>query len=194
MAGAKINFEQLQANCPALEETLNISLLLQCLALNLPNNEYNLSDSRIKAAIAINPVDSSIFGQASLSQIKIPLMIVSSSSDTVAPALPEQIRPFTWLTTSNKYLALINGGTHFSTTTESSNTTVPVPTQVIGASPALARRYVRALSVPFFQTYVAEQPSYLPYLSTDYVNIISRQPLPLSLIKSLTSEQLQQAL
>lgn len=120
-------------------------------------------------------------------------MIVSSSSDTVAPALPEQIRPFTWLTTPNKYLALINGGTHFSTTTESSNAVVPVPRQVIGSSPALARRYVKALSVPFFETYVAEQSSYLPYLSTDYVNTISQQALPLSLIKSLTSEQLQQA-
>jgi len=194
LAGAKINFEQLKADCPALEDTLNVSLLLQCLAIKLPNTEYNLSDSRIKAAIAIDPVDSSIFGKASLSQIKIPLMIVSGSADTVAPALPEQIQPFTWLTTPNKYLALINGGTHFSTIAESSNAVVPVPTQIIGSSPALARRYVKALSAAFFETYVAEQPSYLSYLSTDYVNIISQQPLPLSLIKSLTSEQLQQAI
>ncbi|WP_414513890.1 alpha/beta hydrolase [Nostoc sp. PCC 9305] len=193
LAGAKINFEQLKADCPALENTLNVSLLLQCLAVNLPNAQYNLSDPRIKAAIAIDPVVSSIFGQASLSQIKIPVMIVSGSSDTVAPALTEQIEPFTWLTTQNKYLALINGGTHFSTIAESPNATVPVPTQVIGSSPALARRYVKALSVPFFEMYVAEQSSYLPYLSTDYVNTISQQPLPLSLIKSLTSEQLQEA-
>lgn len=193
LAGAKINFEQLKTDCPALEHTLNVSLLLQCLALNLPNVKYNLSDARVKAVIAIDPIDSSIFGKASLSQIKIPVMIVSGSSDTVAPALLEQIQPFTWLTTPSKYLVLINGGTHFSTIAGSPNATVPVPTQVIGSSPALARRYVKALSVPFFETYVAEQSSYLPYLSTDYVNTISQQPLPLSLIKSLTSEQLQQA-
>lgn len=193
LAGAKINFEQLKVDCPALKNTLNISLLLQCLAVNLPKVKYNLSDVRIKAAIVINPVDSSIFGQASLSQIKIPVMIVSGSYDTVAPALPEQIQPFTWLTTPNKFLALINGGTHFSTIAESPNATIPVSPQVIGSSPALARRYVKALSVPFFENYVAQQPSYLPYLSTDYVNTISQQPLPLSLIKSLTSEQLQQA-
>ncbi|HLO83960.1 MAG TPA: alpha/beta hydrolase, partial [Nostocaceae cyanobacterium] len=178
LAGAEINFEQLTANCPALEDTLNISLLLQCLAVNLPTTQYNLSDARIKAAIAINPVDSGIFGQAGLSQIKIPLMIVSGSADTVAPALPEQIQPFTWLTTPNKYLALINGGTHFSTIAESADAVVPVPTPIIGSSPALARRYVKALSVPFFQTYVTQQSSYLPYLSTDYVNTISQQPLP----------------
>ena len=58
-------------------------------------------------------------------------------------------------TTQNKYLALINGGTHFSTIAESPNATVPVPTQVIGSSPALACGYIKALSVPFFETYVA---------------------------------------
>ncbi|MBD2299839.1 alpha/beta hydrolase [Nostoc sp. FACHB-190] len=194
LVGAEINFKKLNSDCPALEDTLNVSLLLQCLAVNLPHTEYNLSDSRIKAAIAINPVDSSIFGQASLSKIKIPLMIVSGSADTVAPALPEQIQPFTWLTTPNKYLALINGGTHFSTISESSNAVVPVPTAIIGSSPALAQRYIQALSVAFLETYAVDQANFLPYLSTDYINNISRQPLPLSLIKSLTSEELQKAI
>ncbi|MEA5602862.1 alpha/beta hydrolase [Nostoc sp. UHCC 0252] len=194
LAGAKINFEKLQASCPTFENTLNVSLLLQCLAINLPSSSYNnLSEPRIKAVIAMNPVDSSIFGQASLSQIKIPVMIVSGSADTVTPALPEQIQPFIWLTTQNKYLALINGGTHFSTIAESPNAAVPVPTQAIGSSPALARRYVKALSVPFFESYIAGQPSYLSYLSSDYANKISQQPLPLSLINSLTDEQLKQA-
>jgi predicted dienelactone hydrolase len=191
LAGAKINFKQLKADCSALEDTLNVSLLLQCLAVNLPNSQYNLSDERIKAAIVINPVGSSIFGQASLSQIKIPVMIISGSYDTVAPALLEQIQPFTWLTSSNKYLTLINGGTHFSTIAESPNATIPIPIQAVGSSPALARRYVKTLSVPFFETYIAGQPSYLPYLSTNYVNKISQQPLPLSLITSLTSEELK---
>ncbi|BAZ40389.1 putative dienelactone hydrolase [Calothrix sp. NIES-4101] len=192
LAGAKINFTKLEKDCPASEDTLNISIFLQCLAVRLPQNQYNLSDPRVKAIIAINPVDSQIFGQASLSQIKIPVMIVSGSNDTVAPALPEQIQPFTWLTTPNKYLVLINGGTHFSTIVESSNSVVPVPRQVIGLRPELARSYVKALSIPFFKTYVAQQPSYISYISADYTNTISQQPLPLSLVKSFNSEQLQQ--
>ncbi|MGG6265530.1 alpha/beta hydrolase family protein [Leptolyngbya sp. AN03gr2] len=129
-------------------------------------------NSRIKAAIAINPISSSIFGQTSLSQIKIPTMIVASSNDTVAPALPEQIRPFTWLTTSNKYLLLINNGTHFSTITESANSTIPVPTQASGDHPDLARSYMNAFSVAFFQTYVANQPMYRAYLTSAYANAI----------------------
>lgn len=186
LAGAPIDFKQLQKNCPASPDTLNVSLLLQCLALSLPPSTDNLSDPRVKAAIAINQVDSSVLGQASLSQIKIPVMIMAGSADTVAPALPEQIQPFTWLTTPNKYLVLINGGTHFSTIGESQSSAVPVPEQVIGPSPALARRYVTALSLPFFQTYVANQQSYRRYLSADYVNAISQQPLPLSLVQSLS--------
>jgi predicted dienelactone hydrolase len=189
LAGAAINFEQLNKDCPALESSLNISQLLQCLALKLPKSNYNLSDYRVKAIIAINPVDSSIFGQASLSQINIPTMIVASSNDTIAPALPEQIIPFTWLTTPNKYLALINGGTHLSTIAESPNTPVSIPQQVKGADPTLARSYIKALSVPFFQTYLAQQPSYMRYLNASYAKTISREPLPLSLLQNLTLTQ-----
>jgi predicted dienelactone hydrolase len=186
LAGAAINFEQLQKSCPHTKYTLNISLLLQCLALELPRSrQYNLSDSRVKAAIAINPIDSVIFGQKSLAQIKIPVMIVSGSADPIALALPEQIQPFTWLKSFDKYLVLINNGTHFSTIGESPNSSVPVPDWAVGPNPPLARRYVDVLSVAFFQTYVNNQLSYAPYLSANYINSVSQQPLPLSMVRSL---------
>jgi predicted dienelactone hydrolase len=190
LAGAKLNFPQLQTNCPALDDSLNLSLVLQCLALQLPKQSYNLADPRIKAAIAIDPVDSSIMGQSGLSQIQIPTMIVAGSADTVAPALPEQIQPFTWLTTPNKYLVLIDGGTHFSTIAESPDAAIPVPAAVIGSDPTLARRYMRALSVAFFQTYVANQPSYRPFLSAAYTNRLSQNPLPLSIVQFLSPKDL----
>lgn len=189
LAGAKLNFQQLQTNCRSLDRSLNLSLVLQCLALQLPNQDYHLADPRIKAAIAIDPIDRSIMGQSSLRQIQIPTMIVAGSADTVAPALREQIQPFTWLTTDAKYLALIDGGTHFSTIAESPHAVVPVPASVIGRDPALARRYMRALSVAFFQTYVAKQPDYRLFLSAAYASKISQQPLPLSLVRSLPDVQ-----
>lgn len=186
LAGAPINFPQIQKSCPPSQDTLNVSLLLQCLTAELPlTGQYDLSDSRIKAAIAINPIDSIVLGKDSLSQIKIPVMIVSSSKDTAAPSLPEQIQPFTWLTTTNKYLALISNATHFSTIAESPNDAIALPEQVIGPNPAIARRYVNFLSLSFFQTYVANQPNYLPYLSGNYINRINQQALPLSLVRSL---------
>jgi predicted dienelactone hydrolase len=64
----------------------------------------------------------------------------------------------------------------------------------IGPNPALARLYVKALSVAFFQTYIANQPSYRPYLSAAYANAISREPLKLNLVRSLSTTELEQAL
>lgn len=191
LAGAKINFEQLQKGC-RFNDSLNLSILLQCRALVLPPIDYQLQDERVKAAIAINPIDSTIFGQTEVAKIKIPLMLVASSADAIAPALPEQIQPFTWLTTPHKYLALFQEGTHFSTLAESaqSNGVVQLPTSVLGPDPVIAFQYVKALSLAFFETYVAGNAQYHPYLSATYANSISQSPMPLSLIQSLKPSQL----
>lgn len=189
LAGAKLNFQQLQQDCQDLDDSVNLSLVLQCLALQLPEQSYNLMDSRIDAAIAINPVSSSILGEEGLSQIQVPTMIVASSADTVTPALPEQIQPFTWLSTPNKYLVVLEGGTHFSAIAESADAAIAIPSAVVGAEPELARRYICALSVAFFQTYVADQPAYRPFLSAIYADRISQEPLQLSLVRSLSNSR-----
>ncbi|MGK7947664.1 MAG: alpha/beta hydrolase [Xenococcaceae cyanobacterium] len=187
VAGAELNFTQLERDCPNLDDSLNVSLLLQCISLNLPEKNYKLEDRRITAAIAINPLTSSIFGEAGMGEIEIPTMIISGSADPVTPALPEQIQPFTWLTTSEKYLALLRGGTHFSTLNESSGS-IPVPEQAIGPDPKVARDYVKQLSLIFFATYVDRQSEYKPYLSADYADRISKSLLPLNLVNSLVLE------
>ncbi|MGF1938948.1 MAG: alpha/beta hydrolase [Nostoc sp. ChiQUE02] len=201
LAGAKINFEQLKQDCQpaALQNTWNMSLLLQCRALELriskSDKNYNLRDERVKAAIAVNPITSSIFGKAGLSQIKTPVMIVSSSDDTVAPALSEQILPFSWFANSQKYLVMLVGGTHFSTIGNGNpaNQQVALPADMIGDA-SQARRYMNVLSLPFFQTYVAERSQYIPYLNAGYAQSISSKSLGLSLIKSLNTTELVQLL
>jgi predicted dienelactone hydrolase len=201
LAGAKINFEQLKQDCQpaALQKTWNMSLLLQCRALELSisksGKDYNLRDERVKAAIAVNPITSSIFGKAGLSQIKTPVMIVSSSDDTVAPALSEQILPFSWFANSQKYLVILEGGTHFSTIGNGNpaNQQVALPTDMIGDA-SQARRYMNVLSLPFFQTYVAKKPQYTPYLNAAYTQSISSKSLGLSLVKSLNTTELTQLL
>jgi len=188
LAGAKLNFEQLQQVCENSEDSLNISLLLQCRALELPMADYDFRDPRIQAAIAINPVGSAIFGKSEFAQIQIPLMLMSGSHDTVAPALPEQIQPFTWLTTPNKYLALLNKGTHFSNLGVSS-TAVELPEEVMGPDPGIGRAYTQGLSVPFFKVYIAGQSEYQRYLNAAYAQYLSQDAMPLSLIESLTLNQ-----
>ncbi|MBE9097593.1 alpha/beta hydrolase [Tychonema sp. LEGE 07203] len=192
LAGAQINFAQLDKDCQRENETWNLSLLLQCRARSLDRNQYNFRDPRIKAAIAINPIASSILGKTNLSQIQIPIMVIAGSADTVAPALLEQIQPFTWLTSPNKYLVVLENGTHFSTIEESPQSVFLPPPEVIGPEPALARRYLNGLSVAFMETYLNNKSNFRPYLQPNYALSISRNTLGLRILRSLTPEQLQQ--
>jgi len=197
LAGAPLNFDQLKTDCENRKDIWNVSLLLQCRALKLPSStQYNLQDRRIKAAIAINSIDSSIFGRAGISRIQVPVMMVGGGADTIAPALPEQILPFSWLTTPEKYLVLIERATHFSSIgeTEPEREAIAIPSEVIGPNPAIARRYVRALSVAFFETYLAKNTQYRSYLSSSYVQAISQPPLGISLVQSLPIARLAESL
>ena len=222
LAGAKINFQQLKNDCTpnALTETWNMSLLLQCRALELPNNSLteqqvklklklygdlntnpktnlkpnltlNLRDDRIKAVIAVNPLISSIFGEDGLNEIATPVMLISSSQDAVSPALYEQILPFSWLNKVNKFLVMLVGGTHFSSIGNSE----PGSEQILlprelTGDTDQAHTYINTLSLPFFQSYVWERPQYLPYLNAAYAQKISRQSLGLTLIRFLKTPQL----
>ena len=194
LAGAGMNFAQLDKDCQLENDSWNISLLLQCRARGLERKQYNFSDPRVKAAIAVNPIVSSILGETNLSKIQIPVMVIAGSADTVAPALLEQIQPFTWLTSPHKYLVLMNNGTHFSTIEQSPQSVFQPPAAVIGPEPALARRYLNGLSLAFMETYLNNQSKFRPYLESSYAQTISRDSLGLFILRSLTPEQLQQLL
>lgn len=188
VAGAPINFQQLAQDCIRLENTLNISLLLQCRAEELallPQPQSNFRDPRVQAVFAMNPIISAVSGQAGLSTINIPTLLLAGSADTVAPSLFEQVRPFTWLTTSDRYLVQLVPGTHFSVIGVEADGPLPIPTEVIGPNPAIAQRYVRALAVAFFQTHIANRPEYRPYLTAAYAQAISEQTFRLDLVQSL---------
>ncbi|MEL6928455.1 MAG: alpha/beta fold hydrolase, partial [Cyanobacteria bacterium J06600_6] len=97
LAGGKINIQGLQRSCKqhrVANNSLNLSLLLQCLAVELPDtSKHNLSDSRIKATFVLNPMNSLLFGQKGLSKIKTPVAFISGGKDLVTPPLSEQIIP-----------------------------------------------------------------------------------------------------
>jgi predicted dienelactone hydrolase len=201
LAGARINWKQLTKDCQQneLQDTWNLSLLLQCQTLKMEDanfKNYDFRDERVKAAIAVNPVTSSIFGEAGLSQIQTPVMIVASSNDTIAPALYEQIRPFLWIETAQKYLAVITGATHFSAIGDGkgSEQQLALPSELVGDNPHQVRRYISILSVPFFETYVVGNSKYSAYLNAAYAKAISnQQSTGLSLIQALTKNELARA-
>ncbi|WP_413201308.1 alpha/beta hydrolase [Nostoc piscinale] len=195
LAGAKLNFAQLRRDCYP-NRSLNLSLLLQCQAAELSETDYALQDPRIKAVMAINPINSSVLGENGISEIKVPAMIVTGSQDIFAPAIPEQIRPFTWLTEPNKYLVLIENATHFSALQEPApeNNVLPVPTGLLGPEPEPVYSYLKALSVAFLETNLLNNAEYRPYLQSSYAQYINQAPLNITLLSNLSTEQLAQAL
>jgi predicted dienelactone hydrolase len=195
LAGAEFNLNQLAQDCKN-SDTLNLSLLLQCRVLQLPQTNLSFRDDRVKAVIAINPIGSSLLGKTDLSKIQIPVMLISGTADTVAPSLLEQILPFTWLQTPNKYLTLLDGGTHFSTIdvpkdqSSASGELVDIPEAFVGPDPKVARTYVRAIGVAFFKTYVENDSEYNVFLNAGYIHSISQKSFPITLVQSLTAAQL----
>ena len=198
LAGAPLRANQtLAADCgPRLIYT-NASLLLQCQAAEI-GTDFDFRDPRVKAVLAVNPIGSALFGPQGYGEIEIPVMVVAGVADTVAPALPEQIRAFTWLQTPDRYLVLINQATHFSVigADPTADASIPLPLSVIGARPDLAQRYLEVLSLGFFQWHLQQDQRYQPILTADYFqNELAVEPLsPVSLIRTLSAAELKRSL
>ncbi|MGL5080895.1 MAG: alpha/beta hydrolase [Microcoleaceae cyanobacterium] len=194
LAGAKIIPEQLAQICRPDNFTLNVSLLLQCRAVYLPQIDYDLRDPRIKVAIAAHPLTSAIFGAEGMSQVQIPTLIVAGSQDIVTPMIQEQVNAFIELKVPEKYFSLLHPGTHFTASIQSDTEGIEsVPKVIIGDNYDLGRPYFFGLSVAFFNAYLRGDKNYLPYLSASYNQSLSQPGLEVSLIRSLTLEQLEAA-
>ncbi|WP_051039758.1 alpha/beta hydrolase [Synechococcus sp. PCC 7336] len=168
--GAQLDFDYLMQSCQDAEKEIlpfNLSLLLQCQLQELPQSDGNLRDDRVAAVLAVNPVSSSLFGPRGMSQLQVPIMMVASSHDFVTPAVDEQIVPFTWLETEERYLVFIENGTHFTFLTGSEDAIVELPKQLIGPDPELAQPTMQWMATTFFETYIngsSEHESFLAEL------------------------------
>jgi predicted dienelactone hydrolase len=198
LAGATFDPETLAESCDPQPTYLNPSLLLQCQARDFALSAPPLKDDRVKAILVVSPIGSSIFGPSGFGQIEVPVMMMAATADTIAPALPEQIEPFTWLQTEHRYLALASGTTHFSVIDwdDSAEPTLPVPPTLLGDNPELAQDYLQTLSLAFFRRHLGQETPYDAALTARFVKeTIARSPLePLSLIQDLTPEALENAL
>ena len=198
LAGAGIDFEKLETACGPVLGHPNPSLLLQCRALRLPRKTYNFRDQRVKAVLPIDPVGSEVFGPKGLRQIKIPVFMVAGSEDKTAPAAFEQIRVFPWLTTTNRYLALIKGKAHFGNFSKLETglklmllKTLP---NVMGPDLTLLYNYAYAMSLAFIEVHVANNSEYRPYLQSSYAKYLSQDPFNLYLLSAASDALLGQKL
>jgi predicted dienelactone hydrolase len=195
-AGAALNFQQLDKDCNSDDvlSNWNTSLLLQCRALVVrPSprvDRLSLADPRVKAVVAINPIASSLFGQAGIAELQVPTAIISGSSDPIALPLPEQLRPFTQLTTPDKRLVVMRGATHFSTMGETGDETFQFPAQVVGPRPDLARNYLKAFVTAFLMRHLEGDRAVDRYLTPAWAKSVSQPDLPIWLLDHLTPDQL----
>ncbi|WP_081973006.1 alpha/beta hydrolase [Leptolyngbya sp. KIOST-1] len=187
LAGASFDLARLAAACPPGTLSFNPSLLLQCQALRLGNPGNSLVDPRVRSIFVMNPVGSVLFGPTGYSQLDLPVMVVAGTADTVAPAFPEQIEPFSWLTTPDRYLLLISRGTHFSTIGDvvAGDQPLPIPPDIIGLRPELVWAYMQVLGLAYFKLTLEGDQRFRPALQAAFANAIQTDPYELSLISPL---------
>ncbi|NJL10798.1 MAG: alpha/beta fold hydrolase [Calothrix sp. SM1_7_51] len=98
LAGGEVNLNELRQFC---NSSLSLSEApgdwLQCAATPLKQNKLQLQDSRVKSAVALNPLVGRLFGKNGLNRITVPALILSSTEDALTPALKHQIEPFSQL-------------------------------------------------------------------------------------------------
>ncbi len=196
-AGAELNWSALQELCDRIRqpETYNFNLanIWQCSTItDQPPPVVEFQEDRIKAVFSVNPVTTPIFGPAGegLANITVPTTLVTSTEDLFAPPSPEQIFPFSQISNPNRYLLIVERGTHFSFLGGEGQGVVPIPELLLGPGLEEARDYMREMTTAFFMTHVSQQDRFADYLSPTYVQSISQPELPMRLVRSISPNQL----
>ena len=193
-AGAEINQPRLVQKCNEENFSIVISFALQCQAQYLPPINFNIKDPRIKAVFSAYPFTNPIFGPEGMGTIDVPTMIWAASEDSTVPIVQNQIHPFFWLNTSDRYLTLLVPGTHYSTAKDEVIAGLPFETlKGPEGSPAIARGYLNAMTVAFFNYHVRGLAEFAPYMSAAYTEELSQEGFSIHLTQSLTPEQLELA-
>lgn len=195
VAGAELNFDHLLEVCDSGTDRsanrnfiyLNMSLLLQCQALELPREIYRFRDPRVNSVLLVNPVNSSVFGPEGLAAVTVPVMVIAGSHDPATPAVFEQFRTFPWYTTESRSLALIEGQAHidFSALDAGLSHLLSTLPGLTLAEPEVIDRYMNALGLAFVGRYVARRTEYGLYLRSGYDSYLSQgEPFRLFMVNA----------
>ncbi|MBD2560774.1 MULTISPECIES: alpha/beta hydrolase [Nostoc] len=191
LAGAELQLERLKQRCKKNLVVLSLAEGMQCIAQELPENSYQLRDTRIKQAIALNPTTSLIFGETGLTKVQVPTLVLAGSADKTTPALTEQIVGFDKIP-SPKWLVGIVGGTHLSvkdpstTLDQVGQPNTPISGgEVVGEEAAEVRKYVKAIALAFAAQMTPEAKNYAIFLTSDYAKFASTAAFPFRLITQI---------
>ena len=174
LAGATFNFSQLEADCRPEAYLLNLSMVLQCQALELPRRNYQLQDQRIALLMLFDPVSSSILDSAT---VQLPVFWGGSNADVVTPLVVEQLPAFERLGSHRKYLSLLDGIQHMNIQLDYLTQARGLDDQqLIQPKPQAFQDSVNALGLAFVQVYLSDRSEYSSYLNPAYAQRLSQAP------------------
>lgn len=194
VAGGELNLQQLRQACKTANPLAQAPAdWLQCSAANLIDSKLELQDKRVKNAIALNPVIGQLFGENGLNKVSVPVLILASTEDAIAPVLNHQLRPFTQLG-DRKYLITAIGGTHLSVGNPNSqaitDTTGIKERRGVEAQPL--RQLISGVSLAFINQLTPAAKNYQPFLTPAYAQSLSTPDLPLRLSTEIPESVINQ--
>ncbi len=191
IAGAELQLKLLKQRCKNNLSVLGWGEGIQCVAQELPEDSYQLRDTRIKQAIALSPTTSLMFGETGLTKVQIPTLVLASSADKSTPALTEQIVAFDKIP-SPKWLVGILGGTHLSVKDPSTTldqigqpNTPFSGSEIVGEQASDVRKFVKAITLAFAAQMTPEAKNYAIFLTPDYAQFASTAAFPFRIITQI---------
>lgn len=189
LAGAALDLRSLEAYCQTLNP-VNVSPAdwLQCAAQDLPVKYANLRDDRITQLIVANPLTGVLFGEAGLSRVRVPTLVLAGTHDTVTPMASQQLRPFMQLPT-DKYLVTVVGGSHLSVGDPNNLNAdlgrIPFMAELPDVTTAPLRIFLQGVSFSFIMQQTRDAEAYAPALSPAVAHAFSTTTMSLRLSQTV---------
>ncbi|BAZ38120.1 hypothetical protein NIES4101_40550 [Calothrix sp. NIES-4101] len=194
LGGAEYQLAQLKQRCQENIAVFSLGEGIQCIAQELPENNYQWRDARVKRIIALNPTTSLLFGETGLSKVEIPTLMLAASADKTTPALTEQIVGFEKMR-SLKWLVGIIGATHLSvkdpsaTIDQRGKINTPVSGgEIVGEEAADVRKYIKAVVLAFAAQLTPDAKNYEVFLTPDYAKFSSTEAFPILLVTEIPTD------
>jgi predicted dienelactone hydrolase len=191
LAGAELQLSELKQRCPGKVLAFSLGENAQCFAKGLPEERYQLRDPRIKAAIALSPTTSLLFGETGLTKVAVPTIVAASSADKTTPILTEQVVAFDKLP-SPKWLVGFVGGTHLSVKDPSTTRdqagqldTLYSGGEIVGEQAVDVRNYVEAIALAMAAQLTDEATKYAIFLTPEYAQLASTERFPIRLVTEI---------
>ena len=183
LAGGKINPIALADFCAELAVGASSPAdWFQCAATEAELPPESLADSRITQLVLMNPLAGHIFGETGLRQVKVPSLVVTSTSDGIASVSDQQLRPFNQLSGPRSLVAVI-GGTHLSVgdpqNINPALTQVPFMPEHPAEETLQLRQYLNGAVLSFVMQQTPAAKDYQPFLSANYAQLFSTSALPI---------------